>query len=453
MAKRNSLMNFGFCKRPKPADSHDEDEQHVEPASVESLANAGSTADAGSIAESCSTSAKESTAPVPMVVPPRASLSVTCPPVDVGLIIKKFKETGKLNDNKITQCLNNRWVPSKRNEMPWSMKGQEKRYLGEHRLRAYPWLAVSQLEGMAGAWCVWCALFCVSGTGGVGYQRLGELVNKPLNNFSRLTGLKKGSGILTDHCTCEYHLSSAEQARSHSEVTDDSSKDVRNLLDLSRQKSVEQSRRKLHSIVDTIVTLARQNLPLRGHRDSGPVPMEQPAYNDGNFREFLRFRVRAGDTVLQNHLLSGAGNAQYTSPEVQNSILDTAFNLVQEKILSNVRETPCWSLLCDETSDRAKRELIVFVARYVHFNKGKATLREDPIALLDILKELSSLLGGQATEQEVRLSGVNIAEVMKKKCQDMSLRFDSCVGQGLDGAANMSSVNVGAAVEFQKEAP
>ena len=193
MAKRNSLMNFGFCKWPKPADSHDEDEQHVEPASVESLANAGSTADAGSIAESCSTSAKESTAPVPMVVPPRASLSVTCPPVDVGLIIKKFKETGKLNDNEITQCLNNRWVPSKRNEMPWSMKGQEKRYLGEHHLRAYSWLAVSQLEGMAGAWCVWCALFCVSGTGGVGYQRLGELVNKPLNNFSRLTGLKKAA--------------------------------------------------------------------------------------------------------------------------------------------------------------------------------------------------------------------------------------------------------------------
>ena len=46
------------------------------------------------------------------------------------------------------------------------MKGTEKRYLGLQQLETNPWLAVSQLNDYEGAWCVWCALFNVSGKAG-----------------------------------------------------------------------------------------------------------------------------------------------------------------------------------------------------------------------------------------------------------------------------------------------
>jgi hypothetical protein len=100
--------------------------------------------------------------------------------------------------------------------------------------------------------------------------------------------------------------------------------DVRNLLSTARNEAVECNRRRLASIVETILFYGRQNLPLRGHRDSGPIDVAEPFENDGNFQALLRLRISAGDKVLEDHSLQLAKNAQYTSPKIQNEILDVA---------------------------------------------------------------------------------------------------------------------------------
>ena len=41
-----------------------------------------------------------------------------------------------------------------------------------------------------------------------------------------------------------------------------------------------------------------------------------------NFRALLNFRVDAGDTVLGEHLKAAAKNVTYTSPVIQNQIID-----------------------------------------------------------------------------------------------------------------------------------
>jgi hypothetical protein len=54
---------------------------------------------------------------------------------------------------------------------------------------------------------------------------------------------------------------------------------------------------------------------------------------------------------------------------------------------------------------------------------------------------------------DIRLTGVNIAGVVKNKCVSLGLQLPLCVGQGMDGAANMSSAIKGAAAELRKSAP
>lgn len=71
----------------------------------------------------------------------------------------------------------------------------------------------------------------------------------------------------------------------------------------------------------------RQGLALRGHRDSGPITLEEPTENDGNFRSLLRFRVRVEDET-KTSLLSSTSNARYTSPRMQNEIVEACNDII-----------------------------------------------------------------------------------------------------------------------------
>ena len=97
---------------------------------------------------------------------------------------------------------------------------------------------------------------------------------------------------------------------------------------------VAENRQKLGSIVKTIVLCGRQNIPLRGHRDSA-THLERDIEgtgNHGNFLALLYFRVEAGDTVLEEHLSKADRNATYTSGNIQNQIIDVLVDQVREKI-------------------------------------------------------------------------------------------------------------------------
>ena len=100
-----------------------------------------------------------------------------------------------------------------------------------------------------------------------------------------------------------------------------------------------------------------RSIPFRGHRDSGrSTSDEDTVTNEGNFRALLRYRVRGGDDVSSMYLFEGAGNAQYLSPEVQNCLLNISLSSLQQTLLELINKSPCWSLLCDKTTDRMKRE-------------------------------------------------------------------------------------------------
>ena len=60
-------------------------------------------------------------------------------------------------------------------------------------------------------------------------------------------------------------------------------------------------------------------------------------------------------------LSSGAKNATYTSPEVLNTLLEIMVGMVQSVICSRIEEAGMFSLLVDESKDRAKKEQLTTV--------------------------------------------------------------------------------------------
>ena len=71
---------------------------------------------------------------------------------------------------------------------------------------------------------------------------------------------------------------------------------------------VTSNRKKLASIIDTIVFCGRQHILLHGHRDNITDLERDAAENHGNFWALLKFRIEAGD-VLGDHLSLGFKNA------------------------------------------------------------------------------------------------------------------------------------------------
>ena len=61
---------------------------------------------------------------------------------------------------------------------------------------------------------------------------------------------------------------------------------------------------------------------------------------------------------------------------------------------------------------------MVIVFRYATENDGHWVVRENPVAVLDLLEEIKKALG--VSEEEVKMSGENIGHVISKKIEELN---------------------------------
>ena len=165
---------------------------------------------------------------------------------------------------------------------------------------------------------------------------------------------------------------------------------IQSQLDSIRATTISENRQKLKSIVETIILCGRQNFPLRGHRDSTLDLERDEAANSGNFWALLHFRAAAGDSVLRDHLAHASRNATYTSPDVQNQIIDILGDYVRHKILSKVQNAQFFTIIADEVTDCSNKEQLSLVLQFV--DKGTSQIREDLVSLNAILVSLARIL-------------------------------------------------------------
>lgn len=229
-------------------------------------------------------------------------------------------------------------------------------------LTNYEWLTYSKSSD--GALCKYCLLF---GKGTSYNTDVGNLVSRPLKK------LKKALESIKTHRASQYHVNSFLDAESFKKIYKNKMCTVQELSDSVLRKKVTKNRRKLVSIVKTIMFHGRENVPLRGHREGScsNILDEQStgSRSRGIFNALLKFRVDAGDDVLKEQLEKGPRNSVYISPRIQNELIEISREIITEKIVSVVKKSPYFSLLCDETTDIAGSEQMSICIRYLKDEK------------------------------------------------------------------------------------
>ena len=182
------------------------------------------------------------------------------------------------------------------------------------------------------------------------------------------------------------------------------------LRDIS-QEEIQLNRYYLKSIMEVILTLAHQNIPLRGHDES------ELSSNPGNFVTIFHLLV-SHDPRLKQKRASAPKNATYLSPEIQNSVLSILAKMVKDQICSEVKESGAYTIMADETRDVSKTEQLCIVLRYVF--QGHVYER---------------FLGFVPLEN---LSAAGFAHSIAGALSESHVDLNLCVSQSYDGASVMS---------------
>jgi len=187
---------------------------------------------------------------------------------------------------------------------------------------------------------------------------------------------------------------------------------------------------------------------------------QSASLNEGNFRELLKFRVKSGDSVLENHLKNTSSKATYISKTTQNEIIECCSKVILNHILSRIKEgSGFYSIIFDETFDVPKRFQISLVLRYIYND----SIREDFVMFVDAFDEASALLeeteDNERSEEngeekkEISITGEVLGKIIIKQTNSIGLDLEKCVGVGTDGCSVMVSELRGAVSEIIKIAP
>lgn len=209
-------------------------------------------------------------------------------------------------------------------------------------MEQYNWLVFSDIA--KGALCKACVLFGRN-YGGRGGQELRSLVSTPFINW------KKAKQTFDTHSKADYHMFLIEKVQGFMSVMTGKTSDIITSISSENKKQAEENRKKLISIVETVILCGRQQIALRSKNETGKIGITEPSNNDGNFRAILRFRANSGDIYLKEHISSQASDSRsmYTSPTIQNEIIHLCGNFIQENIVNRIKNSGFFTILADET--------------------------------------------------------------------------------------------------------
>lgn len=300
---------------------------------------------------------------------------------------------------------------------PTTQFGTKYRSFNSKWYKTYPWIEYSLMKDAA--FCYPCRLFATGhGKGEESFTKVG------FRDWKHAMGKR---GILVCHDTCLTHK---EAMSCWSEFTKNAKLgiSVANRLNSARKQQILSNRHYISTVAEVLLFCGRQDVAFRGHLESST------SLNRGNFLEIMKL-VGNHDNVVQERLQDGPRNATYTSPEVQNTLLQIMANMVRKTICRNVQKAGMFSLLADETKDCSKREQLAIVLRYVDIEKG--ITNEHFLTYVE-----ASNLNAES------LTGYIVENLQKFNLDPMSI-----VSQGYDGASVMSGQCSGVQHRLREIAP
>ena len=159
--------------------------------------------------------------------------------------------------------------------------------------------------------------------------------------------------------------------------------------------------------------MARQGLAIRGHGDD----------SDGNFIQLLRMKAKDDDNL--SSWMTRKDNS-YTSPDIQNEIVELMSSHVLRVIANDLRKSPFLSIMIDETRDCANTEQVTVVVRMVTYE-------------FDVHEQFLGMCGVPSVDAQT------LTTAIKDVFERFNFSFNKLRGQCYVGASAMSGAKSGVA--------
>ena len=195
------------------------------------------------------------------------------------------------------------------------------------------------------------------------------------------------------------------------------------------------------SIIHAIRFLAKQGIAFWGHRDNFSE-INNNSKNSGNFLEIINL-IALSQPALKNHLSHGPKNSRYTSPELQNKVINIISDLINDNIKKRLGNGP-YGLIFDETTDRGTTEQICFIISY--FDTIDLKIREDFLGFEDAYQQ-AACLGSSS------LTGNVLAKFILNFLDKNGLKRQNPVSITTKTCTTMSSPTIVACAEIKKAIP
>lgn len=291
----------------------------------------------------------------------------------------------------------------------------QKRAFRQEWLRTYsPWLCYSNMYN--GPFCKYCVLFPQPVHRGL----QGAFIKTPCTRYNDFHTSAK------QHLASEWHKNAIKDASSFMKSVSNPSESIVCKIDQSIEKTIDENKRKLIPIISSIIFCATHDIALRGKESFS-----------GNMMDLLQFRVEAGDTELENHLLTAPKNASYTSHRVQNDLIAICEKVLVKELVKKANESAGFSILADETADISGKEQLAVGIRFVDYNTNKFSIREELLGFV-------MLTDFKATE---------IAAALLDFCKNSGLNMGLLIGQGYDGCSAMAGKDGGVQAIIRRDYP
>ena len=346
---------------------------------------------------------------------PKPSTQGTVHPYDINNFINRV---AMLSDAEKYDVLCKVWKPE--SDHVFLCNVETKRRFRYEWLTSFPWLCYS--AAVDGGFCINCVLF--GGESSHNATKLQRLFISPLRPTTSF--VKK----LQDHAEkSPIHKTATIRALNFKRVMENQETRIDVQINNARQELIQKNRMPLRPIVGAILTCARQNIPLRGHRDDAHH-LEDEKSNPGNFIEILKYGASCGNLT---DVLFGSvpSNQTYRSKTIQNELIEICGDMVIEELVDDVKKAKFFSLLADEATDCSNTEQMAVVLRFID---ESLKIREDYLGFIPC----SDGLSGEA-----------LSENISKFITSIGLRMEECRGQGYDGAGNMAGKLSGLAARIQ----
>ncbi len=254
-------------------------------------------------------------------------------------------------------------------------------------------------------------------------SRLGSFVTSPFSNWKKFVEQARC------HEKNAYHLDAVNEVRELKSLSTRKRLGVDELLDKNHRKRQKVAHEGVESIARAIILCGTQGIPLRGHDDDFVIYPANDYFTNrdrklGNFNSLLYLQCASGDEKLRTHLKESPGNAKFVTHGPQNEMIAIAGDLIQQTIISRVKQSKFFSVLADGTTDIYKHDQFCLVLRYLH-NGG---LYEDFLEYVNA--------SGSTT-------GEALADLILDRLRVHGLDLEKLRGQGYGGAANMTGIERG----------